>query len=252
MGTDTSTLSLCRQINLFRARASAPGFSAVSTTLANQNLPKENVTLAGVQITLPANAQIKLNAKFAFNQVTPRGMNNAHLTLKNVRILILCSTVLSNFYRCEISVFGENYNSAEQAFQCVKAVRSGDLLAADKIRAAKSALEAKKIGNLVTPSDSWISSRVEVMSEIISKKAEQVETFRETLENSTRNAVFAETTFDDFWATGLNFDQSVHTKPSAWPGKNVLGQILGRAATEIKKKQKTKSKSGSPGHSSVR
>lgn len=152
--------------------------------------------------------------------------------------------ILSNFYPCEISVFGENYNSAEQAFQCVKAVRSGDLLAADKIRAAKSALEAKKIGNLVTPSESWISSQVKVMSEIISEKAEQVETFRETLENSTKNVVFAETTYDDYWATGLNFDQSVHTKPSAWPGKNVLGQILGRVATEVKKKQKTKSKSG--------
>ena len=80
------------------------------------------------------------------------------------------------------------------------------------------------------------------MSEIISEKAEQVETFRETLENSTKNVVFAETTYDDYWATGLNFDQSVHTKPSAC--KNVLGQILGRVATEVKKKQKTKSKSG--------
>jgi hypothetical protein len=36
-------------------------------------------------------------AKFAFNQVTPRVMNNAHLTLKNVRILILCSMVMKMF-----------------------------------------------------------------------------------------------------------------------------------------------------------
>lgn len=159
---------------------------------------------------------------------------------------------LSNFYPCEISVFGEKFNSAEQAFQCVKAIRSGDLMAADKIRAAKSALEAKRIGNFVTTSDSWISSRVQIMEEIISKKSEQVENFRDVLENSTKNVIFAETTYNDFWATGLNYDQSMHTKTSTWPGKNVLGQILGRVATEVKKKSKNKSKSGLPRPASVK
>lgn len=125
-------------------------------------------------------------------------------------------------------------------------------MAADKIRAAKSALEAKRIGNFVTTSDSWISSRVQIMEEIISKKSEQVENFRDVLENSTKNVIFAETTYNDFWATGLNYDQSMHTKTSTWPGKNVLGQILGRVATEVKKKSKNKSKSGLPRPASVK
>ncbi|XP_062579704.1 uncharacterized protein LOC134241694 [Saccostrea cucullata] len=119
-------------------------------------------------------------------------------------------------------------------------------MAADKIRAAESALEAKRIGNLITTSDTWISTQVEVMEEIITKKSEQVEDFRDSLENSPKNVVFAETTYDDFWATGLNLNQSKHSKPTAWPGKNVLGQILGRIATEIKKNPKNRARSGLP------
>ena len=39
---------------------------------------------------------------------------------------------LSNFYPCDIKVFGETHPSSEHAFQHVKALRCGDLIAAEK------------------------------------------------------------------------------------------------------------------------
>ena len=51
---------------------------------------------------------------------------------------------LSNFFPCDINVFGVMHKSAEHAFQYVKAMRSGDIPRATAIQAAKSALDAKK------------------------------------------------------------------------------------------------------------
>lgn len=71
--------------------------------------------------------------------------------------------VLSNFFPCELMVFGES-----------KAVRAGDLLAAERIRAAKSALECKQIGNSVLPSTSWHQDAPKVMEEIVIEKVKQI------------------------------------------------------------------------------
>lgn len=69
---------------------------------------------------------------------------------KNVATVQGAKHVLSNFYPCDLKIFGENFKSAEQAYQLTKAIRTGNLVAADKIRDAKSALECKLIGNTVT------------------------------------------------------------------------------------------------------
>ena len=88
---------------------------------------------------------------------------------------------LSNFFPCDINVFGVMHKSAEHAFQYVKAMRSGDIPRATAIQAAKSALDAKKIGKLVTPSPSFTSNQIELMSEILNAKCNQVPVFAETL-----------------------------------------------------------------------
>jgi ribA/ribD-fused uncharacterized protein len=153
--------------------------------------------------------------------------------------------VLSNFFPCSLHAFGERFQSAEQAFQCSKAIQSGDLLAAEKIRTSESALEAKRIGDQVTPSTTWLSSKEKTMEEIIRHKADQVDQFRETLVKAKNSATFVEVTYDDFWGAGLNLIQTMHTKVNAWPGKNTLGLIIGRVATDLKKRTKSKQRSES-------
>ena len=51
---------------------------------------------------------------------------------------------ISNFFPCEIKIFGEQHQSAEHAYQLTKALRSGDLGAVEKVRNASTALDAKK------------------------------------------------------------------------------------------------------------
>ena len=75
------------------------------------------------------------------------------------------SNCLSNFYPCEINIFGLKHRSAEHAYQYVKAMRSGDIPRATEIQSAKSALDAKKIGNMVAPSPSFTDNQVTLMTE---------------------------------------------------------------------------------------
>lgn len=46
----------------------------------------------------------------------------------------------------------------------------------------------------------------------------------------TDEKVFAHSVYDQFWGTGLNSTQTVHTNPKAWPGQNVMGKLLQRVA----------------------
>ena len=42
--------------------------------------------------------------------------------------------------------------------------------------------------------------------------------------------VFAETTLDDFWATGLDKDATIHTVATACPGDNKPGSLMTKIA----------------------
>ena len=64
------------------------------------------------------------------------------------------------------------------------------------------------------------------MSEFLNAKCNQVPVFAETLKKHNKAVVFAETTFDDFWATGLDKDATIHTVATAWPGDNKLGSLM--------------------------
>lgn len=140
---------------------------------------------------------------------------------------------LSNFYPCEIKVFGEVHQSAEHAYQFTKAIRSGDMDAVKKIREANTALEAKRAGNTVKEPVEWETQKVTVMEEIIQAKAEQVSKFRDRLDSSNSKTTFAEATFDVYWGTGLDITGTTGTNPSKWPGENKLGFVVKKVAALV-------------------
>lgn len=57
--------------------------------------------------------------------------------------------VLSNFFQCEMTLYGVTHKSAEHAFQFAKAMRCGDQNAAAQIQSTTDALSAKRIGDKV-------------------------------------------------------------------------------------------------------
>ena len=71
------------------------------------------------------------------------------------------------------------------------------------------------------------------MTEIIEAKASQVPSFSDFLKNSKKPTVFVETTYDNFWASGLDSTGTSHTNPKAWPGKNNLCAIIAEIASRV-------------------
>lgn len=162
---------------------------------------------------------------------------------KNVATVQGAKHVLSNFYPCDLKIFGENFKSAEQAYQLTKAIRTGNLVAADKIRDAKSALECKLIGNTVTNTPQWRDEAEDVMEKILCAKIDQLKEMNYLLASSRPHTIFAHSVYDLYWGTGLDSEKTAHTAPDAWPGQNKFGKLLQRLADKRRTKPRSVSMS---------
>lgn len=145
--------------------------------------------------------------------------------------------VLSNFYPCELEIFGVKHKSAEHAFQYIKAVRCGDLDSANAIAKADDALAALRLGKKVKSNDQWVSTKVSIMQEILENKCVQVPVFRDKLVTSKQSTTFVEATYNNEWGSGLDRDGTRNTKPDHWPGKNVLGVLMKKIAKRVRKRK---------------
>lgn len=58
------------------------------------------------------------------------------------------------------------------------------------------------------------------------------------VEISKKDTIFAESTFNDTWGTGLNKEGTENTKIISWPGKNLLEHIINRISKKIRIKCK--------------
>ena len=73
-----------------------------------------------------------------------------------------------------------------------------------------------------------------LMEEVLVAKIEQVPSFKAELSKNSFNTIFVETTFDDQWGSGLNRNGTMFTLSEKWPGKNVLGVMMGKLASRCR------------------
>ena len=133
--------------------------------------------------------------------------------------------ILSNFYECDIKVFGTTMKSAEHAYQYSKAIRRGDPEQAKKIMDARSASEAKYQARFLKHSATWKSEKEEVMREVLAAKAQRPDFKAALLQTSGKKLVEAVRN-ETYWGSGLDSQDTLHTRPECWMGKNRLGELL--------------------------
>ena len=133
--------------------------------------------------------------------------------------------VLSNFYPCEVRVFGMVHKSAEHAYQFAKATQVGKDKVAERIFEAQTAFQAKTEASYLPFNPHWEDHKVKVMQDILSAKAKCSKEFCEAL-LSSHNVIAEAVPGDLFWSTGLNKTQCLSVKKSSWPGKNNMGKLL--------------------------
>ena len=135
--------------------------------------------------------------------------------------------ILSNFYMCDINVFGESFSSAEHAYQWKKAIDNKNESLALDIKNATHAGKAKRLSKAISADlpIPWEQNSLSVMQSIIEAKASQVPEFRQKL-LETDGCYLAEATTDKYWASGLSSEDTEKINPKFYPGANKLGHLL--------------------------
>lgn len=121
---------------------------------------------------------------------------------------------LSNLFMTKISIWDKTFFSVEHGYQYRKAIFSQDYILAKSIEKSESAMEARKLGKLLTQSPEWLSRRVNIMEELLKAKFDQCFEFRRALAYSLGCKLIEETQHD-FWGNG-----------KLGNGKNMLGHLL--------------------------
>ena len=142
--------------------------------------------------------------------------------MNDIRIIQGHKDVLSNFYPTPLT-FKDNttFDSVEQRYQYVRALRQKNHKVAEDILMAKHAGEVKAVSKGLF-SDNRIAD-VELMMDILVTKLEQCSEFRDAL-RSTKNwsLVHSTSKADTFWASGLLPTDS----HDSYSGQNVFGKCL--------------------------
>ena len=142
-----------------------------------------------------------------------------------------------NFTKCKIkftwadSEKGEEiyFTSSEQMFMWLKAKFFMDDKTADKILAAESPEEARKLGREVKNYNDkkWSKVRYAYMSRAVTYKFAQNPELRNQLCDPKYDGLkFVEAAYyDRIWGIGYDENQALHTPVESW-GENLLGKLL--------------------------
>jgi len=131
---------------------------------------------------------------------------------------------LSNFWMCDIEYEGEIYPSVEHAYQCQKTT---SMELRKKIKDCPFPGQAKKFGKRIQIRPQWGFMKIDIMEELVRKKFE-IPDLREKL-LTTGEGELQEGNYwgDDFWGVDLKTGK----------GSNVLGQILMKIRSELRRNQ---------------
>ena len=139
---------------------------------------------------------------------------------------------LSNFHPSPISCDSKYYPTAEHRLQAVKCEMARDSDRHERILAAHTPQEAKRIGDQVTESPEWRQAREIVLAELMDMKFDQNEDLTEKLVN-TGTLTLHEATSNPFYGIGAAL-HSREMRNNQFTGMNKLGHALMEKRDKIK------------------
>lgn len=136
----------------------------------------------------------------------------------------------SNFYSVPNGFIYMNVrlSTSEHHLMYQKAMLMGDTVTADKIREAKTPLEAKRLGRKVAPwdQDKWVANCNDIMTNILVAKFKHSE-MRPYLVNTGDANLYEASPKDKIWGIGISVKAA--EAGAKHNGRNLLGKCLMRA-----------------------
>lgn len=131
---------------------------------------------------------------------------------------------LSNFHYSPIILQDTVYDTAEHLYQALKCEHAGDNHRLDRVLAATTPLEAKRVADALAESPEWRARKEEVMTRVVGLKFDQNPTLARLLLN-TGDKPLKEATFNDYFGIGATL-HGREVKDKSYRGANKLGNIL--------------------------
>lgn len=152
----------------------------------------------------------------------------------------ITKSCFSQWWQSAFVVAGVKYATAEHWMMAKKAELFGDKEILQKILAAKSPAEAKKLGRKVQNFDPkvWGDNCFDIVCEGNYHKFSQHEDLKEFLLN-TKNRILVEASpVDNIWGIGMAQDNDHAENPRLWKGSNLLGFALMEVRNKLKENEK--------------
>ncbi len=144
----------------------------------------------------------------------------------------------SQWQMCQIDLWGQNFNCAEQAMMYAKAVLFRDQPTASLILAATDPGKQKALGRQIRNFDDgvWDSRKTTIVHEINLAKFDQNKGLRRKLFQTAPKTLVEASPLDCIWGIGLDAQTAAATPESEWPGQNLLGQALTHVRADLTEK----------------
>jgi ribA/ribD-fused uncharacterized protein len=139
-------------------------------------------------------------------------------------------------YEAPFQVDSITFPTVEHYFQWSKAKQFGDGPIAEKILKTPSPKAVKALGRKVKDfvKEEWDKTKDGIMRIAVKAKFVQHPDLKTKLMETGVRPIGEASARDKYWGIGTSADTSKANDPTKWPGKNVLGRMLGELRTELK------------------
>lgn len=144
----------------------------------------------------------------------------------------------SQWQICQIELWGQSFNCAEQAMMYAKAILFKDEATAGLILSATDPGKQKALGRQISNFDdaTWDGRKFEIVHDINVAKFDQNKGLRRKLFQTAPKALVEASPLDCIWGIGLDAQTAAITPETEWPGQNLLGQALTQVRAELTKR----------------
>jgi ribA/ribD-fused uncharacterized protein len=142
----------------------------------------------------------------------------------------------SQWYEAPFTIEGETYRTAEHFMMAGKARLFGDTDTCEKILAARTPGEAKKLGRQIRDfvEARWLDARFDLVTRGNIAKFSQNQTLGAFLLGTGQQVLVEASPVDAIWGIGLAATDAAAQDPRTWSGLNLLGYALMAARDELR------------------
>ncbi|TDM08812.1 MAG: DUF1768 domain-containing protein [Ideonella sp. MAG2] len=148
---------------------------------------------------------------------------------------VVCKACFSQWYPAPFELDGHIYRTAEHYMMAAKALLFGDLACRERILKAVHPGEAKRLGRQVRGyvESTWEAHRFQIVCSANLAKFSQRDRMSGFLLSTGSRVLVEASPVDSIWGIGLAADHPNASRPTQWPGLNLLGIALMEVRQQI-------------------